>query len=462
MIPRRIWINLGAFFCLFLLLLNWAVRNVITLDQIERPVPRHRRLRELARPPGQRRRHLPRRAASAPSTGRPRGRRRAGRPRHRSRHAMLPEGLHRRRAAQVGGGRALRRPRGARGLRRRWPVHRPRRRIPHPHRAHTSCRCRTPTSSCRSTTCSPASRPTSSRSWCTSWPSASSGRGPTIRTHHRVDRRPHRHPRRAQPSCSTRSPTTSPSSPPPSPASRDALGARASTTSPLLTETLAASRADIETPADDGPRPRRPGGRAARRAVPQPLLHVLGHRRHPRLGRHRGEPRQPDRRPGRLGVGPRLLRLRHRATRRGRRRRLLPRRLLHLRRPGLEPAPPAYRDPAHPPDRAAAPHLPGRRRPRPRGRRRRFHRCRRRGHRRAVPGGGARRQRAAGARRRDVPGSVRPRPTATRASRSPRCCWPSGRRWRPSSSSPCGPGASWPPGGATMATPIPTQEDPEP
>lgn len=37
MIPRRIWINLAAFFGLFALLLNWAAHNVISLDQIDRP-----------------------------------------------------------------------------------------------------------------------------------------------------------------------------------------------------------------------------------------------------------------------------------------------------------------------------------------------------------------------------------------------------------------------------------------
>jgi phospholipid/cholesterol/gamma-HCH transport system substrate-binding protein len=37
MVPRRIWINLAAFFGLFALLLWWAVGNVISLDQIERP-----------------------------------------------------------------------------------------------------------------------------------------------------------------------------------------------------------------------------------------------------------------------------------------------------------------------------------------------------------------------------------------------------------------------------------------
>lgn len=37
MIPRRIWINLTAFLGLFALLLWWAVGNVISLDQIERP-----------------------------------------------------------------------------------------------------------------------------------------------------------------------------------------------------------------------------------------------------------------------------------------------------------------------------------------------------------------------------------------------------------------------------------------
>jgi phospholipid/cholesterol/gamma-HCH transport system substrate-binding protein len=36
-IPRRIWINLAAFLGLFVLLLWWAVGNVISLDQIERP-----------------------------------------------------------------------------------------------------------------------------------------------------------------------------------------------------------------------------------------------------------------------------------------------------------------------------------------------------------------------------------------------------------------------------------------
>lgn len=37
MIPRRVWINLGAFFLLFAVLVNWAVRNIISLDQIDRP-----------------------------------------------------------------------------------------------------------------------------------------------------------------------------------------------------------------------------------------------------------------------------------------------------------------------------------------------------------------------------------------------------------------------------------------
>jgi phospholipid/cholesterol/gamma-HCH transport system substrate-binding protein len=37
MIPRRIWINLAAFALLFFLLLSWAVRNVISLDAIDRP-----------------------------------------------------------------------------------------------------------------------------------------------------------------------------------------------------------------------------------------------------------------------------------------------------------------------------------------------------------------------------------------------------------------------------------------
>lgn len=37
MVPRRIWVNLAAFFALFALLLWWAVGNVISLDQIERP-----------------------------------------------------------------------------------------------------------------------------------------------------------------------------------------------------------------------------------------------------------------------------------------------------------------------------------------------------------------------------------------------------------------------------------------
>ena len=37
MIPRRVWVNLAAFFGLFALLVNWAVRNVLTLDFIERP-----------------------------------------------------------------------------------------------------------------------------------------------------------------------------------------------------------------------------------------------------------------------------------------------------------------------------------------------------------------------------------------------------------------------------------------
>ncbi len=37
MISRRVWINLTAFFLLFLLLAAWAVQNVVSLDQIERP-----------------------------------------------------------------------------------------------------------------------------------------------------------------------------------------------------------------------------------------------------------------------------------------------------------------------------------------------------------------------------------------------------------------------------------------
>ena len=37
MIPRRVWLNLSVFLALFLLLVNWAIHNVITLDQIDRP-----------------------------------------------------------------------------------------------------------------------------------------------------------------------------------------------------------------------------------------------------------------------------------------------------------------------------------------------------------------------------------------------------------------------------------------
>lgn len=37
MINRRVWINLAAFLLLFVLLAGWAVRNVVSLDQIERP-----------------------------------------------------------------------------------------------------------------------------------------------------------------------------------------------------------------------------------------------------------------------------------------------------------------------------------------------------------------------------------------------------------------------------------------
>ena len=37
MIGRRVWINLGAFLVLFFVLATWAVRNVVSLDQIERP-----------------------------------------------------------------------------------------------------------------------------------------------------------------------------------------------------------------------------------------------------------------------------------------------------------------------------------------------------------------------------------------------------------------------------------------
>ena len=37
MINRRVWINLAAFLALFVVLASWAVRNVVSLDQIERP-----------------------------------------------------------------------------------------------------------------------------------------------------------------------------------------------------------------------------------------------------------------------------------------------------------------------------------------------------------------------------------------------------------------------------------------
>ena len=37
MIPRRVWVNLAVFFGLFAVLANWALRNVLSLDVIERP-----------------------------------------------------------------------------------------------------------------------------------------------------------------------------------------------------------------------------------------------------------------------------------------------------------------------------------------------------------------------------------------------------------------------------------------
>lgn len=37
MIPRRVWINLGVFSLLFLVLMNWAARSILSLDAVERP-----------------------------------------------------------------------------------------------------------------------------------------------------------------------------------------------------------------------------------------------------------------------------------------------------------------------------------------------------------------------------------------------------------------------------------------
>ncbi|MGH9138912.1 MAG: MCE family protein, partial [Acidimicrobiales bacterium] len=37
MIPRRVWFNLGVFALLFLLLTNWALRNILQLDVVEQP-----------------------------------------------------------------------------------------------------------------------------------------------------------------------------------------------------------------------------------------------------------------------------------------------------------------------------------------------------------------------------------------------------------------------------------------